>query len=515
MTWLIKIEMKTMVITKNKLIEIGIIITLANILGKILGFIKDILMSYYYGASGETDAFFLAMSLPFLILGVFTSGTDSVIIPQYKRIMCNSGREQADMLFSNIINSFIVISLIFSFVIFLFPDVLVSLFAPGFVGIQRTNSVHFLRIFSFLGFFHILYCYFCSYNTIYQRIRARAILAFSTNLIVVLSLLIYHDPHMYVLSAAYIFGSMICAILPIISSYQLGYRHDFSFIKHDPEMCQFYRLFIPIMGVAFLSDLNMLVDKFLASNMSIGSISALNYAAKLPSIFDSMLVVGLGIVVLSSLSDSKARGNKQEFVDHATKIIKITIILLLPVSIFFLTLAPEIIEVIYKRGKFDSGSVDLVSAVLVGYAPLVLFRPLNATFAKILHSIENTKTPFYINLFCVIINVMLSILLSYILELQGIAIATSLSAAIGGVIFLGVIYKNVGWNLNIFSVIDFIKIVSCSLIIFTTIFILKKLNLYLYLNLSLSILTGSIVYILSLFILLPNDIKNIIIYFKK
>ena len=506
--------MKTMVITKNKLIEIGIIITLANILGKILGFIKDILISYYYGASGETDAFFLAMSLPFLILGVFTSGTDSVIIPQYKRIMCNSGREQADMLFSNIINSFIVISLILSFIIFLFPDVLVSLFAPGFVGIQRTNSVNFLRIFSFLGFFHILYCYFCSYNTIYQRIRARAILAFSTNLIVVLSLLIYHDPLMYVLSAAYIFGSLISAIVPIISSYQLGYRHDFSYIKHDPEMCQFYRLFIPIMGVAFLSDLNMLVDKFLASNMSVGSISALNYAAKLPSIFDSMLVVGLGIVVLSSLSDSKARGNNQEFVDHATKIIKIASILLLPVSIFFLTLAPEIIEVIYKRGRFDSGSVDLVSAVLIGYAPLVLFRPLNATFAKILHSIENTITPFYINLLCVIINVILSILLSYILGLQGIAIATSLSAAIGCVIFWGVIYKNVGWNLNIYSALDLFKIIICALIIFIVVYISKKIDYDIYINLFITILMGLFAYLLSLFVLLPNDIRNIVKMFS-
>ena len=77
---------------KNGFVSIALWLTLASVIGKVLGFLKDILISYYYGSSASTDAIFLALSIPTIILGVFTSSTDSAIIPQYNRLLHTKGR---------------------------------------------------------------------------------------------------------------------------------------------------------------------------------------------------------------------------------------------------------------------------------------------------------------------------------------------------------------------------------------------------------------------------------------
>lgn len=81
---------------KSTYLSIAFWLTIASILGKLLGFLKDILISYYYGSSALTDAIFLALSIPMIVLGVFTASTDSVIIPQYNRIDAKNGRLDAD-----------------------------------------------------------------------------------------------------------------------------------------------------------------------------------------------------------------------------------------------------------------------------------------------------------------------------------------------------------------------------------------------------------------------------------
>ena len=79
---------------------IMLLLTAGNLLGKGLGFLRDVLISNYYGVSSQTDAFFLAISIPTIIIGIFTNSTDSAIVPQYARISENSGgRKAADSFF--------------------------------------------------------------------------------------------------------------------------------------------------------------------------------------------------------------------------------------------------------------------------------------------------------------------------------------------------------------------------------------------------------------------------------
>lgn len=498
-----------MSINKRKAFSIALLITFANILGKTLGFIRDILISYYYGASELTDAIFLAMSIPLLILGVFTSSTDSAIIPQYNRISKSMGKCAADEYFSSVVNIILCIAFVISMIILIYPSIIISIFAPGFNMLQKEYAIHFLRIFSFFGFMHIFYCFFSTYNTIYAKVLPRAILSFTTNLLVVVALLIYPDPDMLMLSTAYLIGNILSAVIPIISALKNGYKHNIG-IRYNEEVKKFAVIFFPIMGNALLSSLNIFVDKFIASSMETGSISYINYASRLTNIFDSVLVVGLGVIILPLLSESRSNNDFIKFKRDASQVIKLLSIILFPLMILCMMLSNQIVEVIYMRGKFSIEAAGVVAIIFFCYAPQILFLPIQATLAKIFHAIEDTRSPFYINAFSVGINIILSIIFSFILGIKGIAIATSFSVIIAVLMLVNTIKKEIGWDTSIFNLKELFKIFICGTVSLISAHI--SIN---FVNSSLeeifiAFIIGGLTYIVMFAVLLKNDFRYLL-----
>ena len=459
-------------------LSVAIVITAANILGKLLGFLRDIAISFYYGSNALTDCFFLAMSIPYMVLGVFTSSTDSAIIPQYNRIRVTHSRQQADRYFSKIITTISVVGIVVSILIWFFSTQFIIFIAPNFNQYQIETTERFLRWFAFLGFLHIQFCFYCTYNTIFNSIGARAILSFSTNLIVIIVLYVKHDAQMLSLMYAYIFSSIVSAIVPMYIAYKIGFIYNISYALPQGETKHFLKVFIPIACVAMLNDLNLFVDKFLATRLPEGSLSALNYASKLPAVFDNMIVVGMGIYVLSSLSELYRFNEKEKFCEHAMSTIYHLLIILLPVSLLFIIFDSELIEVIFMRGKFDLNSVNLVSKVLQGYAPLVVLSPLYMAFSRIFHSTEDTKTPMLVYASAVIVNIIFSVALSLRYGVVGIAAATSIAQLYACLLLLLIFKFKFGYqHKNIFLKYN-PKLILYNVAYITFLIYLHKCNIY-------------------------------------
>lgn len=429
---------------KKNSVSVIVWITLATFLGKILGVVRDILISFYYGSSDMTDAFFLAMSIPTIILGVFTASTDSAVIPQYNRVVTES-KIRADKLFSSVVNSLLIICGLVCILIFLFPEFFIKIFAMGFEKQTIEYGIRYLRIFAPLGVLHMLYCFFCTYNAAYKANKVRTILAFSTNLIVVCVLLVCHDPKIIALSMAFLIANILCAVLPMIQAHKLGYYHTWNINVKDPEYKKFWKLFLPIMGGALLNDIQQYVDKNLGSNV-FGGISALNYASKLINIFDSIFVVGISVVLLPMLSDLGLKKQKEEFRKLSTKVTRYLLEILVPCFVLLSALTMELISIVYERGKFGQNDVEIVSTILKTYAPLIVMLPLQTIFSKFFHALEENNIPFRLNFVSVIINILLSVLLMQIMGLPGISLATTIAMVITIIAYVFVIWKRIGWE---------------------------------------------------------------------
>ena len=476
-----------------------LLLTIANLAGKILGFFKDVLISNYYGVSARTDAFFLAISIPTILIGVFTSSTDSVIVPQYTRILeGKGGRKAADRFFSNVITVLTVLILAITAATILAPKSVVGLFAPKFSADQTEQAAEYLRLVSPMGLLHVWYCFFIAYLLCFRKTGVRIILCFSTNAIIVAALLLVRDAEMKNIALAHLLASLISALLPMTCSFSSGYRYQPVLSLREYEFPSFFKFFLPVMGSALLADLLLYSDRFLSSFLRTGSLSFLNYASKIINIFDNILVVGIGAVILPLLTRIHLKGDMPSFRKTATTIYFCSTVILLPIAISCILYAQDIISAIYYRGAFTQEDVMQTSIVLQGYAMQILLLPMQFILLKTFHSMQDTVVPFRISCITCIVNLTSSAILMQWFSTLGIALGTMISTLVGCFLLLKKFSEKVGFDRTLFSIRNVIKLLLCNAFILLIFYFLPKEGLSSSVRLGIGIATGLICYLLCL-----------------
>lgn len=446
----------------KKLAFAAIFITAANFTGKILGFVRDILISNYYGATAQTDAFFLALSIPTILIGVFTSSADSTILPQYLRISNGKdGRCGADQYFSNIVTILTIIATAVSLLTLISPESVLYFFAPTFQNEQLRMACSYLRIFSFAGLLHIWYCFFCAYLLCYEKTGARIVLSFTTNVLVTLALFCIHDTGMYALSIAYLLGSIFSALLPMISSVRAGYTYYPVVSVRKYHFPEFIYFFLPIMGSALLADLLMYFDRLLSSFLQVGSLSALNYASKLINIFSEITVIGIGAILLPVLTRFQVEEQQEKFRYTVSAVCFCVIITLAPVALLAILYAGDLVAALYMRGEFTAENARMVGGAMQAYGIQILLLPLQVILVKTFHATNRTRWPFRVSLITFFINVVLSILLMQWMAVYGIALATSISLLVSCILLLGSFRQQFGLSNDFFGIRQGIRLILC------------------------------------------------------
>ena len=67
--------------------KVVIMVMLITIASKVLGFLRDIVLSYYFGASNITDAYFISLVIPGIVAGFIGAGIETAFIPMYSKIL--------------------------------------------------------------------------------------------------------------------------------------------------------------------------------------------------------------------------------------------------------------------------------------------------------------------------------------------------------------------------------------------------------------------------------------------
>src|SRR3954453_18739530 len=81
-----------------------IILMLVTIISKFLGFGRDIILSYFYGASNISDIYIVSLTIPTILFAVIGKGIAAGFIPLYTRIESKEGTEKANQFTNNVVN---------------------------------------------------------------------------------------------------------------------------------------------------------------------------------------------------------------------------------------------------------------------------------------------------------------------------------------------------------------------------------------------------------------------------
>ena len=439
-----------------------------TIISRLLGYLRDILIAIFLGTSFLADAFFVAFRIPNTFRRLFSEGTfNAAFIPSYSSEILK-GKSKSNKFANQVFNYLFLILLILVFVVQIFMPAFVSLIAPGFIddnekmylAINLTRiTIPFLMLVSLASFFSAI---LNSHNKFAEAAAAPIIL----NLVLIIILLFsksLNDELVYYLS----YGVTLAGLLQLIFLYFFVKKHfklsfDIKF-KLSRKVKIFFNKLLPSIFSSGVTQINILVGTIIASFQA-SAVSYLYYADRIYQINLAIAGIAIGVVVLPQLSKYVSKKDKKKIDLIQNKALELSLFLSLPASIALFIASEEIISALFGYGQFSESSVlNSANALFFFSLGLPAFAMIKV-FSNFFFANYDTKTPFYISLVSVVLNILISVYFFKSIGFIIIPIATTISSWFNLIaLFLFLRKKNL-FSFNDIFIKRFFKIIFSSIL---------------------------------------------------
>ena len=410
-----------------------------TLLSRVLGYLRDILIAFFLGTSIYADAFFVAFRLPNTFRRLFAEGTfNAAFIPSYAEEKIKGkkvGKKFADEVF-NLLLFFLILLIL---IIEIFTPFIVYLIAPGFYNDpQKFNlAIEFARItFPFLLFVSLSSFLSGVLNT-NNKFAAAAAVPIVLNIVMILSLLISYFYNLDFAKNLSI-GVTLAGIIQLI--FLLFFTRKFYFptiqlsLKAGKAFKKFFKKLLPSIFASGITQVNILIGTIIASFQS-GAVSYLYYADRVYQINLAIAGIAVGTVALPSLSKSIKINDEASINFIQNKSIELSLLLSLPAAFALLIASKYIVSCLFGYGSFDIEDINYTSLALTYFAFGVPAFALIKVLSNFYFARDNTKTPFYVSFFTMILNILISVSLFKKYGFIIIPIATSISTWVAVLIY--------------------------------------------------------------------------------
>ena len=439
-----------------------------TIISRLLGYLRDILIAIFLGTSLLADAFFVAFRIPNTFRRLFAEGTfNAAFVPSYTSELVK-GKKKSNIFANKIFNLLFLALLFLVLVAEIFMPIVVNLIAPGFVEDSEKIkiAIDLTRItFPFLMFVS-LSSFFGGILNSHNKFAAASAAPIILNIIMIGILFsgkYLGDELVYYLS----YGVSIAGLIQLIFLYKFvrkffSIKINFKF-NIDNKVKNFFKKLLPSIFSSGVTQINILVGTIIASFQT-SAVSYLYYADRIYQINLAIAGIAIGVVVLPQLSKHVYLKKRDKVLKIQNKALELSMFLSLPASVALFVGSEEIISALFGYGSFSNEAV-LNSAKALYYfglgLPAFAFIKVFSTF---FFANNDTKTPFYISLISVIINIFISLYYFKSIGFIIIPIATSISSWFNSIVLFIYLKNRNLFKFNNIFVISFFKIFSASII---------------------------------------------------
>ncbi len=434
--------------SKGKIARAAGQMSVATFISRVLGFIRDMVLAFYLGASGVSDAFYVSFRIPNLLRELFAEGSmSSGFIPVLSEYHVKEGMEGARGLVRKVFTLLVLLVGVITMIGIVAAPGIISVIAPGFLKDPQkfALTVHLSRMmFPFLIFISLAALVMGSLNTsgVYF-LPALASAVFNLAMIATAMVLARHNA---ILAAALgvLIGGFAQFLFQVPSYFRAGYdfRPDFRF--RDPGVRKIIMLILPATVGMAVAQINIVTSNVLASFLPAGSITYLFYSMRLIHFPVGIFGVAMGLAVLPALSSHAVKKDFEALRQDFSFALRLLFFITLPSMAGLIALRFPIISTLFYRGRFDLAAVDGTAQALLFYSmgiwAMVGVRVIAATF----YSMQDTRRPVKSAVIALSANIVLSIVLMFPLKASGLALANSLSSMINFTVLFYLLRKKLG-----------------------------------------------------------------------
>ncbi|RLB07776.1 MAG: murein biosynthesis integral membrane protein MurJ [Deltaproteobacteria bacterium] len=404
----------------------------ATFMSRILGLIRDMVISGYFGAGMATDAFFIAFTIPNLLRRLLGEGSLTVsFVPVYTEYLTNQPQEARRIVHvtATVVASLLLILTIVGVVL---TPWIIKFQAFGWKDTSLIKlTILLTRIcFPYLFFIGLVALAMGILNS-HRHFAAPALAPCLLNISIITSVLLLApriSPPVLTLAMGVFFGGLAQLLLqlPFLRAKGITFKIDFD-LRH-PALRRIAVMMAPmVMGIAAFQ-FNQVINRFLASFLPQGSISYLYYADRIFEFPLGLFAIALGVAVLPSFSRLVAEERMEEFKEGVNFSLRMILLITVPAMVGLIILRIPILNLIFQHGAFSYHSTIMSAQALLFYSfGIWAYGGINV-LSRAFYAMEDAKTPVKVALIALVANFVLGVVLMHPLQHAGLALANSLSA---------------------------------------------------------------------------------------
>ena len=424
-----------------------------TLLSRILGFVRDIVLSAVLGSGPVADAFIVAFKLPNLFRRLFAEGAFSAaFVPLFARELQGHGREAA-LVFARQAHACLLLILIpFAVLLILAMPAVISLLAPGLSDDRATFdlAVEFGRItFPYLIFISLASLYGGVLNSIdrFAEVAVTPVLLNVALIGAVLGLTPFLPNSGYAAAIGVALAGLLQWLWLLLACRRDGVGMKLVRPRYTERVAHLVKLATPVAIGGGAQQISVMLDVIWASLLPAGSISALYYADRIAQLPLGVVGIAIGTALLPLLARQLRAGQAEAAMANQNRAIEFGLLFSLPSALALWQLAEPMIRVLFEHGRFGPADTMRASGALAAFAiglpPFVLVKALTPGF----FAREDTRTPLYVAIVCIVANVGMNVAFIYGTSLAqvGIALASSLSGWLNAVLLATVLLRRRQW----------------------------------------------------------------------
>jgi len=422
----------------------------ATVLSRIMGMVRDIVVSRLFGAGLATDAFFAAFQIPNMLRRFFAEGAlTAAFVPTFSATLTRQGDEKARELANTCFTLLTIVMAFITLAGILFSPVIVGLMFPGFKAEPGKFELTILLnrlMFPYIFFISLVALCMGILNTL-RHFFTPAISTVFLNISMILAALClrgFFEVPITALAVGVLIGGCIQLVMQLPVLWRMGFplKPDFNF--RSPEIRTIALLMLPSVFGVGVYYLNITVSAILASLLPQGSVSYLYYAQRLFEFPQGIFTASVAQAVLPSMSRQAADGDIDGMKSSLSFGVRLMLFITIPAMAGLMVCSTPIFSLIFMGGAFDYATAVNSALALMYYSIGLSFVALTRVLAPVFYALKDTKTPVYTAFAAFIINLCFSLALMGPLKHGGLALATTLSAFCNMLLLLWLLKRKIG-----------------------------------------------------------------------
>jgi putative peptidoglycan lipid II flippase len=427
----------------------------ALLTSSLLGLFRDRLLNSYYLKTYPVgiDAYTVAFTIPDFMFVILVSGALSVtFIPVFKQRILTGNKKSAWELSTSLVNFMALVTLVASVLIIIFADPLVSyIVGPGLDESGHSLAVSMMRVIAVNPFLFAVATVIASMQQAVGRFTFYALAPTIYNLGIIIGTVFFtdginifgwqvFDGGIMGVALGVVLGSIMQLVVSSIGLMGLGFDYQFKIFWKNKGFRQVLRLLPPRSLDQGADYLNGIVEMNLASRMVAGTVRSYQQATTLHLMPINLIGVAISTAAFPKMTERLSQGRPDLFKSELQSVLRVIIWLALPVATITYFARGYVVNFLVNGGD------PLIAGLLGTLVVAILFRSIYYIAAKSFYAQQDTKTPLYISIFSISLNIVLAVWFTGQLNMgaYGLAWAQSIVAFVEVMVLFYVMSKRIG-----------------------------------------------------------------------